>query len=128
MKLTTSNVIRAAGLSAMAAGLLFIVIQMIHPADVLASVTTPTWAIVHYLGVSMGFFGLFGLTGLYARQAGKAGWLGLIGYLLFSLFYAFTVAFQFIEAFVSPVLATVEPKVVEALLGIITKHTNEISI
>jgi hypothetical protein len=128
MKLTASNVIRSAGLSAMAAGVLFIVIQIIHPADVLASVSTPAWAIVHYLGVSMSFFGLFGLTGLYARQAGKAGWLGLIGYVLFSLFYACTAAFQFMEAFISPVLATAAPKVVEALLGIVTKHTNEINI
>ena len=128
MKLNTANVIRASGLSAMAAGILFIIIQMIHPIDVLASVSTPTWAIVHYLGVAMCFFGLFGLTGLYARQAGKAGWLGLIGYVLFSLFYALSAAFQFIEAFISPVLATIAPKVVEGILGVVTSHPSEINL
>ena len=128
MKLTASKLFRSAGLSAMAAGLLFIIIQIIHPIDVLASVSTTRWAIVHYMGVAMCFFVLFGLTGLYARQAAKAGWLGLIGYLLFSLFYAFSAAFQFIEAFISPVLATAAPKVVEGILGIVTSHATEINL
>lgn len=128
MKLTTSKVIRTAGLSAMAAGLLFIVIQIVHPLDMLTSVSTARWAIVHYAGVGMCLFGLFGLAGLYARQAAKAGWLGLIGYLLFSSFYALSAAFQFIEAFISPVLATAAPKVVEGILGVVTSHPSEINL
>ena len=49
MKITASNLIRWAGLSAMVAGILFVVIQTIHPPDILSSVTTSRWAIVHYL-------------------------------------------------------------------------------
>jgi hypothetical protein len=128
MKITASKLIRLAGLSAVAAGILFVVIQRIHPTDVLSSVTTARWAIVHYSGVAMCLFGLFGLTGLYAKQAEKAGWLGLAGYLLFSLFYAFTAAFQFAEAFISPVLATEAPRFVEGFLGIVTSHASEISL
>ncbi len=118
MNTTASSLIRWAGLSAMAAGSLFIGIQIIHPYDVLSSVTTSQWAIAHYLGVAMCIFGIFGVAGIYARQAEKAGWLGRIGYLLLSIFYAITLAFQFIEAFVSPVLATEAPQFVEALLGL----------
>ncbi len=128
MKPTASNLIRWAGLSAVAAGLVFIVVQIIHPIDVLSSVTTSRWAIVHYMGVSMCIFGLFGLTGLYARQAEEAGWLGLVGYLLFSLFYVVAGTFQFIEAFISPVLATEAPRFVEGMLGLVTKHPSEISL
>jgi hypothetical protein len=128
MKPTASNLIRWAGLSAVAAGVLFVVIQIIHPVDVLESVTSGGWAIVHYLGIAMGFFGLLGLTGLYARQGEKAGWLGLAGYLLFSLFYMFTAAFQFIEALISPVLATEAPRFVEGFLGIVTGHASEIPL
>lgn len=128
MKPTASNLIRWAGLSAVASGVLFVVIQIIHPIDVLASVTTLRWAVVHYLGVAMGFFGLLGLTGIYARQAEKAGWLGLAGYLLFSLFYVLAAAFQFIEALVSPVLATEAPRYVEGFLGIVTGHPSDISM
>jgi hypothetical protein len=40
MKITASKLIRFDGLSAMLAGILFILIQMIHPTDILSSVTT----------------------------------------------------------------------------------------
>ena len=112
----------------MGAGLLFIVIQAIHPLDVLSSVTTDRWAIVHYLGIAMSFFGLLGITGIYARQVEEAGWLGLAGYLLLSLFWALTLAFQFVEAFISPVLATEAPQFVEGFLGIVTGHASEVNL
>ena len=76
MKITTSRLIRWAGLSAMMAGILFIVIQTIHPADILSSVTTGRWAIVHYLSIAMCLLGLLGIAGIYARQLEEAGWLG----------------------------------------------------
>ena len=128
MKTTASNLIRWAGLSAMVAGILFVVIQPIHPPDVLSSVTTARWAIVHYLGVAMCLLGLLGMAGLYARQAEEAGWLGLAGYLLFSLFYALTLAFQFAEAFISPRLATEAPRFVEGFLGIVTGSASEVNL
>ena len=93
MKITTSNLIRWAGLAAMVAGILFVAIQPIHPADILSSVTTSRWAIIHSLDIAMCLFGLLGITGIYARQVEKAGWLGLAGYLLFSLFWALNWAF-----------------------------------
>ncbi len=128
MKPTASNLIRWAGLSAMAAGALFIGIQTVHPVDALESVTTARWVIVHYVSVGMCIFGLFGLTGLFARQAERAGWLGFAGYLMFSLFYVFTAAFQFVEALISPILATETPRFVEGFLGIVTGHASEMSL
>jgi hypothetical protein len=58
----------------------------------------------------------------------EAGWLGLAGYLLLSLFYALTVAFQFAEAFISPLLATEAPKFMEGFLGIVTGAPSEINL
>lgn len=116
--MNASALFRMSGLSIAAAGILFIIIQPLHPSDVLSSVTTDRWAIVHYLGVAMCLFALFGVAGLYVRQATSAGWLGLSGYVLFSLFWALSLAFQFIEAFISPVLATRSPEYVEGILGI----------
>ena len=118
MKITASKLIRWAGLPAMAAGIIFIVIQPIHPPDILSSVTTSTWAIVQSLKFTMSLFGLLGIAGLYARQVEEAGWLGLAGYLMLSLFYALTVAFSFTEAFITPLLATEAPKFVERILGL----------
>lgn len=121
MKITTAGIIRASGLAAIAAGILFIVIQPIHPADVLESVTTGRrWLFVHVLAVFMSLFGMAGVTGIYLRQADKAGWLGVAGYLPFVLFWAITLVFQFNEAFIIPALATVAPQFVESHLGIVT--------
>ncbi len=92
-------------------------IQPIHPADVVASVTTSAWAIITPLKTIMSLFFLLGITGLYARQANKAGWLGLAGFLLFSLCWALQTAYIFAEAFILPLLATTAPQLVDGLLG-----------
>src|ERR1051326_6580459 len=84
MKITASNVIRCAGLSAVVAGLIFTVVGLIHPAQIVASVTTARWTFVHLLTIVMAFFGLLGIAGIYARQVDKAGWMGLAGYVLLS--------------------------------------------
>lgn len=118
MKLTVSNLIGLAGIAAILSGVLFIVIQAIHPDDVLSSVNTARYSVAHYLGVAMCFLGILGISGIYAKQVEKAGWLGFAGYLLISLFYALTMGFQFIEAFVSPPLAAEAPDFVEGILGI----------
>jgi hypothetical protein len=71
MKITASRLIRWSGLAALVAGIIFAGIQPIHPPDVLSSVTTTRWAIVHIFSTAMCFLALFGITGLYARQVGK---------------------------------------------------------
>lgn len=128
MEITTSKLIRWAGLAAMGSGIIFIAIQPIHPLDILSSVTTSTWAVIQSLKFTMALLGLLGMAGLYARQAEKAGWLGLAGYLLFSLFYALTAALVFAEAFILPVLATEAPKFVQGFLGIINGSPSELSL
>jgi hypothetical protein len=128
MKITAPKLIRWAGFSAMVAGILFVVIQPIHPPDTLSSVTTGAWAIVHYLTIAMCLFGLLGTAGIYARQVEGAGLLGLGGYLLFSLFLVLTTAFAFAEAFISPLLATEAPTFVEGFLGIISGSASEANL
>jgi hypothetical protein len=118
MKITASSVIRWAGLSAMAAGIIFAGIQPIHPPDVFSSVATPRWAIVHYFSTAMCFLALLGITGLYARQVNEAGWLGLAGYIVFSLFWALQAPYGFAEAFILPQLTTAAPEVVQGWLAL----------
>src|SRR5215212_11873075 len=101
-KVNASTLMRWAGLSAMAAGLCFIVIGMFHPVNVPESVTTATWVNVHIFATALGFFGLFGMAGLYARQAEKSGWLGLAGFLLFTVWMTLVCGFSFVEAFILP--------------------------
>jgi hypothetical protein len=128
MKPTASNLIRWAGVAATGAGILYIAIQAIHPLDVLSSVTTTRWAVVHYVSIVMDMLGMLGIAGIYARQVEKSGWLGLAGYLLFSLFWALSLAFHFIEAFIEPVVATEAPKFVEGILGVVTSVPSEMNL
>jgi hypothetical protein len=116
-QMDTRNLIRWAGLSAMAAGLIFAGIQPIHPPDVLASVNTSAFIIITSLKTVMSLFGLFGIAGLYARQVEETGWLGLAGYLLLTIFYAVQMCFSFLEPFVLPLLTTVAPTFVESVMG-----------
>src|SRR2546423_937516 len=97
MKTTASNLIRWAGLSAMVAGICYVGVGIFHPPNVLASVTTTQWAIVHLLAIAMSFFGLLGITGLYARQVKQAGWLSLAGFVLFNLWLVLIMGFTFVE-------------------------------
>src|SRR3954470_22707178 len=79
IKPTAPTLIRWAGLSSIVAGICYVIVGLFHPPNILSSVTTPQWTIVHILATAMCFFGLLGMTGIYARQVKKAGWLGLAG-------------------------------------------------
>ena len=118
--MNTRNLIRWAGLSAVVAGLCFVVVGLLHPPNILSSVSTTRWVIVHAVAIAMSLFGLPGITGVYARQAHAAGWLGLAGYLLFSLWLVLIFAFTFFEVFVLPLLATTAPTFAAGFLGIFT--------
>ncbi len=117
MKPTASKLIRWAGLAAMVGGMFYVVVGLFHQPNVLSSVTTTQWAIVHVLATAMCFFFLLGITGLYARQVEEAGWLGLAGFLLLTLSWWLQTAFVFAEAFILPLLATTAPKFVDGVLG-----------
>jgi hypothetical protein len=119
MKLTNASLIRLAGLSAVVAGLCYVVVGVFHPANAPTSVTTSTWAIVHVIACAMCFFGVLGMTGLYARQAEKSGWLGLAGYVLLSLWLMIIMGYTFIEAFVLPHSALVTPAFVDSWMGML---------
>ena len=121
MKITAANLIRWAGLSAVAGGIIFAGIQPIHPADELASVTTGAWAIITAFKTAMCLLFLLGIVGIYARQVNKAGWLGLAGFLLLIFSWWLQTAFVFAEAFIFPPLAAAAPQFVDGALGTIAR-------
>jgi len=127
-KITASTLMRLAGLSAILAGLCFIVIGMFHPVNVPASVTTATWVNVHIFATALGFFGLFGMAGLYARQAEQSGWLGLAGFLLFTVWMTLVTGFSFVEAFILPRLATESPAFVAGILGMFSGIPSQVDL
>jgi hypothetical protein len=128
MKITASNLIRWAGVAAMVAGICYVAVGIFHPPNILSSVTTTQWIMVHVLATAMCFFGILGMAGLYARQAETSGWLGLAGFVLLSLWFAFILGFSFVEAFILPSLATAVPKFVAGWLGMFTSSASEMNL
>ena len=78
MKITTSNLIRWAGFSAMGAGIMYVIVGLLHPFvshhGGLSSVTTDVWLLTHSLTIGVSFFGLLGIAG---TTPGK--WKGPVG-------------------------------------------------
>ena len=122
MKVTAPALIRSSGLAAVLAGLMFVVIQPLHPADALASVSTDAWAIIHYATLVMLLLFVVGITGMYARQVQRLGWLGLAGFVALSLGLLLTAAGAVIEVFVAPLLVESQPEFVHGFLGMVMGH------
>jgi hypothetical protein len=117
--MNTRDLIRWAGVAAIVAGICYVVVGLFHPPNVVSSVTTTEWAIVHAVAGAMSFFGLLGMTGIYARQVQESGRLGLAGYLLFSLWLVLIMGFTFTEVLVLPLLATAAPTFVAGWMGML---------
>ena len=128
MKVTASGLIRWSGLAALVAGIIFALIQPIHPPDVVGSVATGAWSIITPLKTAMCLLFLVGITGIYARQVNEAGWLGLAGFLLLIVCWWIQTSFVFAEAFIAPPLASTAPGFVDGLLGISWGHTGGIEL
>ena len=115
-KITASTLMRLAGLSALVAGVCFLVIGMFHPVNE-PSAVNGTWINVHIAATALGFFGLFGMAGLYVRQVEETGWLGLAGFLLFTVWMTLVCGFSFVEAFILPLLTTESPAFIAGWMG-----------
>ena len=118
MTITTTTLTRTAGLAAVAAGALFILIQFIHPSEDVASVATTAWTVVHTVSITMAVLALVGITGTYLRQVERAGILGLVGYVLFSTCFLVIAMFTFVEAYVLPLLTEQVPRFVEDVVAV----------
>ena len=119
MKPTALSVLRLAGLSALLAGICYVLVGVFHPPNVASSVTTTQWIVVHYVASAMCFFAVLGMAGLYARQVRESGWLGLVGFVLLSLWFVLVMGFTFVEAFILPRVATAVPAFVEGWMGML---------
>jgi hypothetical protein len=120
MVITHTKLTRAAGVCAVAAGLLFVFVQFIHPTETVANVTTTTWTLTHVLSLTMAVLAVWGITGMYLRQVRETGLLGLIGFVLFSLGFFVVMVLLFVEAAVLPTLADAAPQYVKDVLAIVT--------
>jgi hypothetical protein len=123
MTITPTTLIRAAGVAAVAAGLIFIGVQINHPHADVASVTTTEWAVRGTLKLLMVALALAGITGMYLRQVRQIGLLGLLGYVVFSAGYILIFSTTLVSAYVLPSLADTNPSYVNDVLAASTGGT-----
>lgn len=116
MTVTTTALTRAAGLCAVAAGTLFIAVQIKHPNLDAGFVTSTEYTVREGMKIAMAVLSLVGITGMYLRQVRQMGVLGLIGYLLFGAGYLTLMTVEMIGTFVLPHLATSSPGYVDDVL------------
>jgi hypothetical protein len=128
MKVSTPGLLRTTGLAAVLAGLTFMVIQPLHPADTLASVTTPAWALIHYATLGMLILFVAGIAGIYAAQVERLGWLGLAGFVVLTVGLLLTAIGGVIEAFVQPLVASSEPAFVQGMLAMVHGHPTDVEL
>lgn len=117
MTITTSKLSRAAGFAAIGAGLLYVLVQLIHPEENVEHVTTTAWTVTHLLTGAMCVLGLAGISGMYFRQIGETGIVGLVGYVLFAAFFLIALTVDFAETVVLPTIADEAPGYVNDFLG-----------
>ena len=117
MTITPTTLIRAAAVAAVAAGLIFIGVQINHPHSDASNVTTTEWAVRGSLKLVMLALALAGITGMYLRQVKQIGVLGLLGYVVFSAGYLLIFATTLVSAYVVPALADTDPGYVNDVLA-----------
>jgi hypothetical protein len=122
MTITPRTLTRSAGIAAIAAGAIFIAVQLNHPPLTAAGVHPAEWAIRSSLKVLMGALALAGITGIYLYQVRKMGVLGLIGFLLFAANYLVIVSTSFVAAVVLPAIADTSPTYVANVLVAASGH------
>ena len=122
MTVTTSSLTRAAGAAAVAAGAIFIGVQIGHPQLNLTSITTTNVLIRDSLKVLMCVLAVVGITGMYLSQVRRNGLLGLIGYLVLSAGYLLIMCTTFLATFVVPPIAGTDPRFVKDVIALATSR------
>jgi hypothetical protein len=105
MTITPTTLFRAAAAAAIAAGLIFVGVQIKHPHLDATSITTTAVMTRNSLKMLMTALALAGITGMYLRQVKQIGVLGLLGYLLFAAAYLSMLGTEFVAALVLPSIA-----------------------
>jgi hypothetical protein len=116
--MTKNALIKISGSMLMLGGLLYMLIQLVHPADELASVTTSLYIAVAVMTSIMSILIFFGILGLYVNHSESMGVFGFVGFVIFDLFWLISMMFSFIEASVLPLLTQSATEFVVGMTGL----------
>ena len=116
MNLTANRLTAAAGLSAAAAGAIFVGVQIGHPPTDVAHIVTTELLIRQSAKVLFTVLALVGITGMFVRHHRRFGALGLAGFVLLSVGFLAMFAVEVIGAYVLPTVAQTNPAYVQDVL------------
>jgi len=116
MNLTSSRLTRIAGVSAAAAGAIFVGVQIKHPPADVAHLVTTEMAIRESAKILMCILALIGFTGLFLRHRSRFGVMGVAGFGLLTVGYLSLLATECIVACVLPTVAHLNPAYVQHVL------------
>lgn len=121
---------KSSGILLVLFGLIYSVVQFIHPDSQLENIHSSLWMITSLLSLLMSLFAFLGVLGLYLRQVEKSGWMGLLGTTLFSLFWLLSLIFAFIELTVLPVIVNSSPDFVAGIMSLFdgVEHTTNLGV
>jgi hypothetical protein len=123
MTITPTILTRAAGVAAVAAGLIFIGVQFNHPHLDVTSITTTEVVIRSCLKALMAVLALVGITGMYLSQIRRNGKLGLIGFMMLAGGYLLIMSTTLVAASILPLVAGTDPAFVTDAIAISTGGT-----
>ncbi|QIX27588.1 hypothetical protein ncot_13985 [Nocardioides sp. JQ2195] len=112
MNVTTTALTKAAGIAAATAGVIFIAVQINHPATDAYLTETNEWVMRCSAKGVMAALALAGITGIYLSQARKMRALGLVGFVTFAAGYLTMFATQMMAVFFLPALTDKSPRFV----------------
>jgi hypothetical protein len=124
MQITPTTLTKAAGLAAVAAGTLFVAVQVKHPEITLDFVQGTQWSVRQGMKIAMTVLALAGITGMYLRQVRQVGLLGLVGYLLFALGYLTMLCVETIALVVIPAVAGAAPQYAGGVVAVATNSSS----
>lgn len=116
MTIEPQTLTRGAGVAAVAAGAIFIGVQVGHPHLDADSITTTEMTVRGSLKVLMAVLTLVGITGMYLSQVRRNGVLGLVGYLVYAAGFLLITATSLVSAYVLPAIADTDRDYVSSVL------------
>jgi hypothetical protein len=122
MTVTSTTLTRGAAASAVAAGAVFIGVQVGHPPLDVTTIGTTEVVVRNTAKVAMAVLALVGISGMYLSQVRRNGWLGLVGWAVLALGYLSILATTTASAYVLPQVASSDPAYVTDVIAAVKGH------
>lgn len=122
MTITSTGLTRIAAICAIAAGVLFMGVQIGHPQVDTTSIQSTNVYLRDQVKMLMSVLALVGIAGMYLSQVRRNGLLGLIGYVVLSLGFLAILCDVYVSSYVLPELARSNPAYVNDAIVIGTSR------